>query len=110
MRSNLPVLLLTLGVLLLSACTPIQAPAAAPGEEALQPEPAAIRFAGDVPRITQEEAKAHFDNGTAVFLDARGQVEYDREHIAGALARPTVPLAELGDTLPKDQLIITYCT
>ena len=63
-----------------------------------------------MPRVTVEEAKAHFDSSTAVFVDARGQLEYDTEHIAGALPRPSGDLAELGDTLPKDQLIITYCT
>lgn len=110
MRKIVIIPLFVIAVLFLSACMPIQDPAATQAEEVPQPAPMSIERASDVPRITLEEAKEHFENGTAIFVDSRDQTDYDVEHIAGALARPTVPLSELGDTMPKDQLIITYCT
>lgn len=66
----------------------------------------------DVPRVTVEEAKAAFDEGTAVIVDVRSQAAYEASHVDGALS---IPLNEFetniaGVDLPKDQWIITYCT
>ena len=69
-----------------------------------------VESISDVPRISVDEAKQHFDAGSAVFVDARGEDEYEQAHIAGAIRLPDAPIASLVDTLPKDQLIITYCT
>jgi hypothetical protein len=101
--------LLVIAFLLLSGCMPLQAPAAMQAEAAPSPTPTIIENAGDVPRISLDEAKAHFDNGTAIFVDARSKGDYDIEHIDGAVLS-TLPASKLGNTIPKDQLIITYCT
>ena len=114
MQKKMFAALFIIAVLFMSACAPIQEPAAtqapAQGEEAPQPEPMAIKNKGEVPRITLEEAKAHFDNGTATFVDSRGATDYEQAHIAGAIHRHELSMSDLVDTLPKDQLIITYCT
>ena len=75
-------------------------------EAAPSPTPTIIENAGDVPRIALDEAKVHFDNGTAIFVDTRGKGDYDIEHIDGAVLS-TLPVSKLGNTIPKDQLIIT---
>ena len=110
MRRTVLAPLLVLTVLLVSACMPIQNSAAPQAEVAPQPPPMIIESASEVPRISLDEAKEQFDNGTATFVDSRSEGEYDQAHIAGAIRLPPEPIETLGDTLPKDQLIITYCT
>ena len=87
--------MLVIAVLFLNACMPVQDPATMQAE---------------VERITLEEAKQHFDNGTALFVDARAESDYDQAHIANAIRLSADQIATLGETLPKDQLMITYCT
>ena len=74
------------------------------------PESVEINTDDDVPRVKPKEAKQLVDSGQAVIVDARAQDAYDAEHIAGALARPTVPISQLGEVLDPELLIITYCT
>lgn len=109
MRKTVVAPLLVLAVLLLSACMPIQDPAAMEAEVAPTPPPMVIERQSEVPRIALDEAKQHLDNGTAIFVDARSQSEYDQAHIAGAIHRKT-GVGTHDNELPKDQLIITYCT
>lgn len=109
MRKSVIYPLLVIAVLFLSGCMPLQNPVAMQVEAAPSPTPLTIENAGNVPRIALEEAKEHFDNGTAIFVDARNKGNYDIEHIAGAHLS-TLPVSKLGNTIPKDQLIITYCT
>ena len=61
-------------------------------------------------RISIEEAKQLVDTGRAVFLDVRSIEQYKASHITGSMQIP-VPLVQ-GEIpyLPKDKLIITYCT
>lgn len=61
-----------------------------------------------------KDAKACFDNKSAVFLDARAVEDYRAEHIAGALWLGLESVEEdydkvLGKT-PKDRLLVTYCS
>ena len=101
--------LIIMVVVSLSACMPIAAPEGAPVDSSAEPETVAINSARDVPRISVDEAKAHFDDGSAIFVDSRSLSSYETEHIAGALPGPEGS-AELDTSIPKDQLIITYCT
>ena len=66
----------------------------------------------EVSRVTTQDAKAAFDNGTAIIVDVRSQAAYDTSHVAGAI---NIQLGEFESNivnidLPKDQWIITYCT
>jgi 3-mercaptopyruvate sulfurtransferase SseA len=63
-----------------------------------------------VARVRLAEAKAAFDDGTAVFLDVRYADDYAAGHIPGAAS---IPLGELEGRLGEidpDDWIITYCT
>lgn len=63
-----------------------------------------------VPRISLEEAKAAFDDGTAIFIDVRGTENYNLVHIPGAL-NLSMDEYETGLAgVDRDALIITYCT
>lgn len=70
----------------------------------------APQAAAEAKRISVAEAKAALEGGKAVLIDVRVKQAYDAEHAKGALS---VPLAELPNRfaeLPKDKLIIAYCT
>lgn len=101
----------------LTACTPIvdPGPMATDAVTEAAPTPLVIQSAADVPRVSVEEAKMHFDNAAAVFIDARSTPQYERAHIAGALPLFSVPPyassnEELDAALAAKELIITYCT
>ena len=46
----------------------------------------------DVPRVSLADAKAAYDQGTAVFLDVRGTSDYETEHITGAISIPEMQI------------------
>jgi hypothetical protein len=109
LRKNGLIVFILGALMIFSACAPVQAPAA----QAPDSEPASAivyESAAEIPRISVEEAKAQFDDGTAVFVDSRGRRFYDMQHIAGALPPPEVDPPALDNSIPKDQLIIAYCT
>lgn len=62
--------------------------------------------------ISYEEAIKLFNEGTALFADARNEYDYKLGHIPGAVNVPLKEFALQTSTLaniPKDKLIITYC-
>ncbi len=63
----------------------------------------------DVPRMTVEEAKKGFDDGSVVFVDSRAADAYNKERIKGALI---IEGAEDNrfDALPKKKKIVVYCS
>jgi hypothetical protein len=61
-------------------------------------------------RISLQDAKAHFDAGTAIFLDVRPENSYARSHVTGAMHIVLEEVDARFKEIPQDQLIITYCT
>jgi len=66
----------------------------------------------EVKRVTIEDAKTAFDNGSAIFVDVRSENAFAAGHIPGAI---NIQLGEFETNptelnLPKDHWIITYCT
>ena len=61
-------------------------------------------------RITAAEAREALTKGEAVLVDVRSKEAYDAEHAQGAILIPVYQIAERAAELPKDKLIITYCT
>lgn len=71
--------------------------------------------AGDQPqaearRVTAAEAREALAKGTAVLVDVRAADSYASEHAKGAVSIPLSQVAARAGELPKDKLIITYCT
>lgn len=64
----------------------------------------------DVKRITAAEAKAAIEQGKATLVDVRAKVAFDAEHAKGALSIPLAEITTRFAELPKDKLIIAYCT
>ena len=90
--------------LTISACSPVTITQPAPvfGEPQI-PE-------SEVPRVSLEDAKAAFDNGSAVFVDARSAASYEESHIPGALSIPASEIQSRLGELDPTKWIITYCT
>ena len=64
----------------------------------------------EVPRITLDEAKAAYDAGNALFVDSRGDMAYNQEHIKGAISIPAGGGEDRFSQLPKGKKIIVYCS
>ena len=110
-QTVLRILAVALLVLALTACGGGAYPNPYPNETASQPTRIPTPSSADmVPRISIEEAKAAFDDGTAVFIDVRGTENYNQVHIAGALDIPSDQFATRLTDTGRDTLIITYCT
>jgi hypothetical protein len=64
-----------------------------------------------IPRVKVDEAKKLIAEGKAIIIDVRGADAYKMSHIKGALDVPLTKLdtGEMKD-LPKDKLIIAYCS
>lgn len=84
------------------------------GQNRSQPTTTVVNSANipypEVERITLEEAKRAFDEGSAVFLDVRPASAYASSHIQGALNIPVNELPQRINELDPSRLIITYCT
>jgi 3-mercaptopyruvate sulfurtransferase SseA len=79
--------------------TPVQQP------QQQQPAPS-----DGVRRVTVDELRAALEKGTAIVVDVRGEDQYKAGHIKGALWIPGDQLAGRTKELPKDKLIVTYCS
>jgi len=65
----------------------------------------------DVPRITPREVKELIDGDEElVIVDTRSLEQYNAGHIAGAVSLPVSEIAARHEELPKDRLIVLYCT
>jgi rhodanese-related sulfurtransferase len=61
-------------------------------------------------RISVEETRAALAKNDAVLVDVRGDVPWGLQRIAGAISIPLGLIGERAAELPKDKLIVTYCT
>ena len=93
-----------------TAIADLTKPEAAPVAEKPAGDVKKYSNAGEVPRISVEEAKKAYDAG-AVFVDSRPESAYKVEHIAGAINIPSGASAEEKfSSLPKGKKIIVYCS
>jgi len=82
---------------------------ALPGWAAIVPAPPA-KTEAEVRRVTPEDAKHLVEAGKAVIVDVRSAETYAAEHIAGALSFPEGEILNRKAELPKDKLVIAYCS
>jgi predicted small secreted protein len=61
-------------------------------------------------RITTVELHNALDKGEAVVVDVRNDTTYKLGHIKGALLIPAGEVGAHVSELPKDKLIVTYCS
>lgn len=64
----------------------------------------------EVDRIEAQEAKRLFEKGEAIIIDVRSRDAWDMGHVEGALHFPLAELDARLSQLPKNKLIVAYCT
>jgi 3-mercaptopyruvate sulfurtransferase SseA len=76
------------------------------------PTPAAPQAAPtqEARRITGIEARQALAKGKAVLVDVRPKESYAASHAQGAISIPLSDIGSRAGELPKDKLVITYCT
>jgi len=107
------------GVLLAMAAAPAfatpqepkQAPSPSPQSQAAAPAATpAAPTQETARRISAAEALQAVAKGKAVLVDVRPKESYDASHAQGAISLPLSELGSRAGELPKDKLVITYCT
>jgi 3-mercaptopyruvate sulfurtransferase SseA len=61
-------------------------------------------------RVTIAELEAMMKDGKVMVVDVRSQDSYDAGHIPGAKLIPSGEILNHLKELPKDKLIVTYCS
>ena len=65
---------------------------------------------GEVKRVTTAELDQLLKEGKAIIVDVRNQDMYDSAHISGARLIPLQDVAARANELPRDKMIVTYCS
>ena len=119
MRLNILALLaLGLGIGLLAACAsrdsavsqtqrPSGQASQLPGEASQVP---AATPADTAPRISVEELHKLYEKGDVLIIDTRSEIAFKESRIKGAILVPVSDVAAKADELPRNKMIVTYCT
>jgi hypothetical protein len=63
-----------------------------------------------VKRVTTVELREALEKGTAIVVDVRGDSVYKQNHIKGSISIPEAQIASRVSELPRDKMIVTYCS
>jgi 3-mercaptopyruvate sulfurtransferase SseA len=77
-------------------------PSALPGSQ--------TTYADGARRVTADELDTMIKNGQAIVVDVRNQASYDLGHIPGAKLIPAGEILNHLNELPRDKMIVTYCS
>ena len=66
--------------------------------------------ADGVRRVTPAEVRELLKQGKAVLVDVRGTPAYKTGHVKGALDIAVGDIAQRANELPKNKMILTYCS
>lgn len=111
-KSTLSILILTVG-LVVSACSTSSSNSVSNNAAVKTSTPAAAQPlppTDNAARISLEDAKKAFDDGTAIFIDTRSETTYKQEHIKGSINIPTGSLDANINKLSKGKKLIAYCS
>jgi 3-mercaptopyruvate sulfurtransferase SseA len=61
-------------------------------------------------RITAEELHDLWEKGKVLVVDTRNEPSFKQGHIKGAILIPSNDFAAKANELPRDKMIVTYCT
>ena len=112
MRLNILALLACgLGMGLLAACasrdSAVSQTQRSSGQASQSP---AATPADTAPRITAEEAHKLYEKGEVLVIDTRSEIAFKESRIKGAILVPVSDVAAKADELPRNKMIVTYCT
>ena len=105
-------IIIVLAAVALTACNAVPGNNATRIAPATTPTPAPVHAtqADNVKRVTTKELEAMLKDGTAIIVDVRSKSMYDAGHIRGAKLLPVTELDKRANELPKDKMIVTYCS
>ena len=69
-----------------------------------------VLTAENAPRVTTAELETMMKEGKAFVVDVRSQDSYDMGHIPGSKLIPAGEILNHLNELPRDKMIITYCS
>jgi 3-mercaptopyruvate sulfurtransferase SseA len=105
-----------LAVLALAACNSTENRGNSPGNSTAKtttsqsPSSGHIAPPDGVKRVTTVELREALDKGTALVVDVRGDAAYKQNHIKGSISVPSDQVAQHLKELPRDKMIVTYCS
>ena len=67
-------------------------------------------YADGARRVTTDELAAMLKSGQVLVVDVRSQASYDMGHIPGAKLIPAGDILNHINELPRDRMIVTYCS
>ena len=106
--SFLAIAVIGLGVL--TACNSAEWKNARTSPAAPAGAPAPPVVADGARRVTVAELKDLLAKDEAIVIDVRNQTSYDAGHIKGARLIPEAEVVNHVDELPRNKLIVTYCS
>jgi 3-mercaptopyruvate sulfurtransferase SseA len=74
------------------------------------PQQPATPPADNARRITAAELHDLYQKGDVVIIDTRAEPAYKDEHIKGSISMPTGTVLARLDELPRNKMIVAYCT
>jgi 3-mercaptopyruvate sulfurtransferase SseA len=81
----------------------------APSTPVQSPKPK-VNPADEARRITAEELHKLWDKKDVLIIDTRGEPDYKASHIPGAISVPANEVASKLEELPRNKMIVAYCT
>src|SRR6476619_1796166 len=108
MRSTFCFALIVAAAVVFAACNAVDntanntKPAPLPGADTV--------YADGARRVTADEMNTMVKNGQAIIVDVRNQASYDLGHIPGAKLIPAGEILNHLNELPRDKMIVTYCS
>jgi 3-mercaptopyruvate sulfurtransferase SseA len=81
----------------------------APSTPVQSPQPKA-NPADEARRITAEELHKLWDKKDVLIIDTRGEPDYKASHIPGAISVPANDVSAKIEELPRNKMIVAYCT
>ncbi len=99
-----------LGLAVLTACNSVEKKTSSAGPIAPRQPPSTAAPTDGIRRITVVELRDLLAKNEAVVIDVRNDANYKAGHIRGAKLIPVADTLNHIDELPKDKLIVTYCS
>jgi 3-mercaptopyruvate sulfurtransferase SseA len=94
----------------LVACNSNETPLAQAPKAGATPQQPSPPPADNARRITVAELHDLYQKNNVLIIDTRPDSAYKDEHIKGSISMPTGTVLSRVDELPRDKMIVAYCT
>ena len=101
--------LILAAILVLASCNAVDTTVNTSNNSSTAVNPPTIS-AADAPRITTAELDQLIKEGKVYIVDVRSQDSYDMGHIPGSHLIPANEVYKNVDKIPRDKMIVTYCS